>query len=227
MQQLHLPFFPTFPTSFTRHQTNPESSARKNCESSLQLISRQQLKAARERGCSLHVSNGTRRLLRCCTARLPPAFSSRHRKIRCDGAKPVCYHCSQREGDEPCSYDALPKRRGPDRFQGARTRGTKPKEENEPRRRRRRSMATGQAGNGSQGIRQPSITAEVSALDTSGDTSTFVHPQQSGDPSHTLGSNALELQESSMRTSVTASSNQMLALQSTSNRHLVSDFVSS
>lgn len=46
---------------------------------------------------------------------------SRNRKIRCDGAKPVCHNCSRRPNSE-CEYDALPKRRGPDKTPGARQR---------------------------------------------------------------------------------------------------------
>lgn len=50
-------------------------------------------------------------------------FSSRTRKIRCDGAKPVCHNCGRRTtGDNECSYDAIPKRRGPDKTPGARQR---------------------------------------------------------------------------------------------------------
>lgn len=47
----------------------------------------------------------------------------RTRKIRCDGAKPQCHNCSRRSksGDE-CTYDAVPKRRGPDKTPGARQR---------------------------------------------------------------------------------------------------------
>lgn len=48
---------------------------------------------------------------------------SRTRKIRCDGAKPVCHNCSKRStGNNDCNYDAVPKRRGPDRTPGARQR---------------------------------------------------------------------------------------------------------
>ncbi|KAI0033659.1 hypothetical protein K488DRAFT_17648, partial [Vararia minispora EC-137] len=64
----------------------------------------------------------------------------RRRKIRCDGAKPSCYNCNQRgaSGDE-CCYDAAPKRRGPDRVPGARTRGSRldDDEQGRPRRTRR------------------------------------------------------------------------------------------
>lgn len=41
------------------------------------------------------------------------ARPSRTRKLRCDGAKPVCYHC-QKAGVE-CRYDPTPKRRGQDK----------------------------------------------------------------------------------------------------------------
>jgi hypothetical protein len=48
---------------------------------------------------------------------------SRTRKIRCDGAKPVCHNCGRRSTDNmECSYDAAPKRRGPDKTPGARQR---------------------------------------------------------------------------------------------------------
>jgi Fungal Zn(2)-Cys(6) binuclear cluster domain len=47
--------------------------------------------------------------------------SSRNRKIRCDGAQPVCHSCGLRQGEE-CIYDPAPKRRGPDKTPGARQR---------------------------------------------------------------------------------------------------------
>lgn len=49
---------------------------------------------------------------------------SRKRKIRCDGAKPTCHNCTQRSvsGATECSYDSAPRRRGPDRLPGARSR---------------------------------------------------------------------------------------------------------
>ncbi|KAG6330724.1 hypothetical protein ID866_8364, partial [Astraeus odoratus] len=47
----------------------------------------------------------------------------RTRKIRCDGAKPACHNCVHRtKADDECSYDAAPKRRGPDKVPGARQR---------------------------------------------------------------------------------------------------------
>lgn len=49
--------------------------------------------------------------------------TSRTRKIRCDGAKPTCHNCGRRvNGSNECSYDAVPKRRGPDKVAGARQR---------------------------------------------------------------------------------------------------------
>jgi hypothetical protein len=114
----------------------------------------------------------------------------RIRKIRCDGAKPMCHHCCQRGGNELCSYDALPKRRGPDRVQGSRTRGARPKEgDGEPPRRRRRRTATVRqdttppevAGN-SYGIQQPLATDHPSALDILGDPVPDSHQQNAGAP---------------------------------------------
>ncbi|TFK52485.1 hypothetical protein OE88DRAFT_1795692 [Heliocybe sulcata] len=49
----------------------------------------------------------------------------RNRKIRCDGGKPICFNCNRRPDSFLCSYDATPKRRGPDRLQGARQRSAK------------------------------------------------------------------------------------------------------
>ncbi|KXN93397.1 Glucose transport transcription regulator RGT1 [Leucoagaricus sp. SymC.cos] len=47
----------------------------------------------------------------------------RTRKIRCDGAKPVCHNCGRRTtGNNECTYDPIPKRRGPDKTPGARQR---------------------------------------------------------------------------------------------------------
>ncbi|KAI0771263.1 hypothetical protein BD413DRAFT_476321 [Trametes elegans] len=61
----------------------------------------------------------------------------RGRKIRCDGAKPICHNCSRRtENPQLCSYDTAPKRRGPDRVPGARQRSAAGPGE-KPRRRRR------------------------------------------------------------------------------------------
>ncbi|KAI0712149.1 hypothetical protein C8Q76DRAFT_622567 [Earliella scabrosa] len=62
----------------------------------------------------------------------------RNRKIRCDGAKPICHNCSRRtENPHICTYDTAPKRRGPDRIPGARQRTAAGSGEKPPRRRRR------------------------------------------------------------------------------------------
>ncbi|KAH9942321.1 uncharacterized protein BXZ73DRAFT_97734 [Epithele typhae] len=49
-------------------------------------------------------------------------YQCRARKVRCDGAKPVCCNCEKRpNGADPCSYDKGPNRKGPDK--GRRSRG--------------------------------------------------------------------------------------------------------
>lgn len=54
---------------------------------------------------------------------------SRSRKLRCDRLKPQCHHCIRRNrripGHSVCEYEDVPRRRGPDRVPGARTRTTK------------------------------------------------------------------------------------------------------
>ena len=66
-------------------------------------------------------------------------YPSRSRKIRCDGAKPICHNCSRRSDQtNPCTYDSEPKRRGPDKTPGARQRSLTGSQEGEPRRRTRR-----------------------------------------------------------------------------------------
>ncbi|KDQ62535.1 hypothetical protein JAAARDRAFT_189840 [Jaapia argillacea MUCL 33604] len=71
----------------------------------------------------------------------------RSRKIRCDGAKPICHNCSKRPDSLVCSYDSAPKRRGPDKTPGARQRTVRGSSEDAPdekkgRRRRRSSHST-------------------------------------------------------------------------------------
>ncbi|KAF7365037.1 Zn(2)-C6 fungal-type domain-containing protein [Mycena venus] len=64
----------------------------------------------------------------------------RTRKIRCDGAKPVCHNCGKRaSGSTECNYDPLPKRRGPDKTPGARQRAARKANESGGRTRRRTS----------------------------------------------------------------------------------------
>lgn len=48
---------------------------------------------------------------------------SRSRKIRCDSTRPGCDNCARRS--TPCEYDAVPKRRGPDKRPGTRRRSCK------------------------------------------------------------------------------------------------------
>ncbi|KIK02612.1 hypothetical protein K443DRAFT_131780 [Laccaria amethystina LaAM-08-1] len=47
----------------------------------------------------------------------------RSRKIRCDSTRPVCNNCVRRSNE--CEYDAVPKRRGPDKRPGTRQRSCK------------------------------------------------------------------------------------------------------
>lgn len=163
---------------------------------------------------------------------LSSTSSSRGRKIRCDGAKPVCYHCCQRGGNEQCSYDTLPKRRGPDRVQGARTRGPKPKEGDgeRPRRRRRRPATVDQdatppqeAGS-SYGIERPLATADPSALETLGDPVPDVHRQNAEASNPSLEISVFQPLESGVRLSSAASHDQTLTRNPTPNQNPVSGF---
>lgn len=57
---------------------------------------------------------------------LPKLFTclrSRARKIRCDSTRPICHNCVRRSNE--CQYDAVPKRRGPDKRPGTRQRSCK------------------------------------------------------------------------------------------------------
>jgi len=45
---------------------------------------------------------------------------SRSRKVRCDSSRPTCQNCTRRE--DPCEYDVVLKRRGPDKQPGTRHR---------------------------------------------------------------------------------------------------------
>jgi len=148
-------------------------------------------------------------------------FASRIRKIRCDGAKPMCFHCDQREENE-CTYDTLPKRRGPDKIRGARTRGAKPEDNGEspPRRRRRRPTTVEQAASGSRGITWPSVTAEPSRLDTVEDPILLVDPQPYGVFNEVVpGSESLK---GSALFGTTTSHNEMLTIESGITGHTVS-----
>lgn len=50
-------------------------------------------------------------------------LASRLRKIRCDSTRPACNNCVRRSNE--CQYDAVPKRRGPDKRPGTRQRSCK------------------------------------------------------------------------------------------------------
>ena len=68
---------------------------------------------------------------------------SRARKIRCDSTRPGCDNCARRSSQ--CEYDAVPKRRGPDKRPGTRRRSCKkrPAEgEDTPAARKRRRTET-------------------------------------------------------------------------------------
>ncbi|KAJ7677492.1 hypothetical protein B0H17DRAFT_944826 [Mycena rosella] len=66
----------------------------------------------------------------------------RTRKIRCDGAKPICHNCGKRaSGGSDCNYDPLPKRRGPDKTPGARQRAARKMSEGGGRSRRRNNSS--------------------------------------------------------------------------------------
>jgi Zn(2)-Cys(6) binuclear cluster domain-containing protein len=152
------------------------------------------------------------------------AFASRRRKIRCDGTKPKCYHCSQREGNEECIYDT-PKRRGPDKSQRSRTRGTRQETDGRPTPRRRRRHPTDSKASAS-GILQSRDTANPWVLDTSEDSTLFPHPQQNDACVHTLDP-VFELLESRATFGRTISHNQMLTFDSIStgddvSRHFLS-----
>lgn len=55
---------------------------------------------------------------------------SRARKIRCDSTRPECNNCLRRNNE--CEYDAMPKRRGPDKRPGTRQRRCKKRGPDDP-----------------------------------------------------------------------------------------------
>ncbi|KAJ7496648.1 hypothetical protein FB451DRAFT_1017305 [Mycena latifolia] len=67
----------------------------------------------------------------------------RTRKIRCDGAKPICHNCGKRAQTD-CNYDPLPKRRGPDKRPGARQRVAREKNAKSSRSPRRMTSSDAQ-----------------------------------------------------------------------------------
>ncbi|KAJ7095744.1 hypothetical protein B0H15DRAFT_774458 [Mycena belliarum] len=81
----------------------------------------------------------------------------RTRKIRCDGAKPICHNCNKRSsGGSECNYDPLPKRRGPDKTPGARQRAArKMSAESGSGRSRRRANSLGATDRSPDGTQLP------------------------------------------------------------------------
>ncbi|KAJ7442636.1 hypothetical protein FB451DRAFT_1057345 [Mycena latifolia] len=80
----------------------------------------------------------------------------RTRKIRCDGAKPICHNCGKRaSGGSECNYDPLPKRRGPDKTPGARQRAARKMHEGGSRSRRRTNSSGGHDNNSPDGTQLP------------------------------------------------------------------------
>jgi hypothetical protein len=111
----------------------------------------------------------------------------------------MCFHCVQREENE-CTYDTLPKRRGPDKIRGARSRAAGPEDGGEPppRRRRRRPTTVDQAASANHDPQQYGVLNEVDP-----------------DP-------GFELLEGSALFGTTASDNEMLTVESGVTGHTVS-----
>ncbi|KAI0823181.1 hypothetical protein BC628DRAFT_1385050 [Trametes gibbosa] len=60
-------------------------------------------------------------------------YGCRIRKVRCDGAKPVCYNCRRRDPTiQTCNYDGAPRRRGQDKVPGTRVRSAPGKRKSRP-----------------------------------------------------------------------------------------------
>lgn len=89
-------------------------------------------------------------LLSCLTV----TFYSRARKIRCDSTRPGCDNCARRSSQ--CEYDAVPKRRGPDKRPGTRRRSCKKRpvdgEESPGIRKRRRTETDDEHSDGNDEI---------------------------------------------------------------------------
>jgi hypothetical protein len=104
-------------------------------------------------------------------------FHSRQRKIRCDGAKPCCEVCTKR-GITACRYDSAPKRRGPDRVPGSRSRAHDEEDELDgvgPSRRRRRRATSGAP---------PGSVAPSPDIKRSADATTHDRSRRHGDTIH-------------------------------------------
>ncbi|KAL4063290.1 hypothetical protein V8B97DRAFT_2026456 [Scleroderma yunnanense] len=131
----------------------------------------------------------------------------RTRKIRCDGAKPSCHNCARRaKVDDECSYDAAPKRRGPDKVPGARQRMAREArmegsaDSGTSTRRRRRQRDESDTNENSAAISEdasgrdedlphvPSFTGDTSSsIDASSSVATHMHHEASTSTSTVLG----------------------------------------
>jgi Fungal Zn(2)-Cys(6) binuclear cluster domain len=92
-------------------------------------------------------------------------FLSRSRKIKCDGAHPVCSSCIRRRNPK-CDYDDEPKRRGPDRRTRVRTHQDSGPLSIRPRRSQKRSSNDVGAGPLTPSTTEspPSTTPDASAI---------------------------------------------------------------
>ena len=100
-----------------------------------------------------YVGNQTRFMFRLMTT-----LHSRARKIRCDSTRPGCDNCARRSSQ--CEYDAVPKRRGPDKRPGTRRRSCKKRpiegEETPAVRKRRKTETEDERSDGNDEILRPS-----------------------------------------------------------------------
>ena len=92
------------------------------------------------------------------SSRLTVTLHSRARKIRCDSTRPGCDNCARRSSQ--CEYDAVPKRRGPDKRPGTRRRSCKKRpvdgEDTPTVRKRRRTETDDEHSDGNDEIVRPS-----------------------------------------------------------------------
>ena len=104
--------------------------------------------------CRQWYANKWSRFFLCLTAPL----HSRARKIRCDSTRPGCDNCARRSSQ--CEYDAVPKRRGPDKRPGTRRRSCKKRpadgEETPSARKRRRTDTEEERSDGNDEMIRPS-----------------------------------------------------------------------
>ncbi|KAF9227168.1 hypothetical protein BS17DRAFT_727147 [Gyrodon lividus] len=93
----------------------------------------------------------------------------RARKIRCDSTRPICHNCVRRSNE--CQYDAVPKRRGPDKRPGTRQRSCKKRPADgsaPPLPPSKRKRTTGRASENQDGAIQDRRGPEPPALMTTG-----------------------------------------------------------